>query len=59
MVTIFICLGGKLYFGAYSNGNNNWQGDWISHTISANTWYSVVAAHTAFGAMKFIWMGFW
>ena len=45
-------LGGKLYFGAYSNGNNNWQGDWISHTISANTWYSVVAAHTAFGAMK-------
>ena len=25
-------LGGKLYFGAYSNGNNNWQGDWISHT---------------------------
>ena len=45
-------LGGKLYFGAYSNGNNNWQGDWISYSISSNTWYSVVAAHTAFGAMK-------
>ena len=44
--------GGKLYFGAFSNGNNNWLGDWISGTISSNTWYSVVATFTAFGEMR-------
>ena len=35
MVTIYILV--ETVFQAYSNGNNNWQGDWISHTISANT----------------------
>ena len=44
--------GGKLYFGAFSNGNNSWQGDWVSGTVYSNTWYSVVATFTAFGEMR-------
>ena len=42
---------GSLYAGAYSEASG-WQGDWISHPISANTWYSISFVFSNSGSME-------
>ena len=47
----FYILNGNLYAGAYSEGNG-FQGNWLSHPISINTWYSVVFVFSNSGDME-------
>ena len=40
-----------MYAGAYSQGNG-FPGNWLSHPISINTWYSVVFVFSNSGDME-------
>ena len=47
----FYIFNGSLYAGAYSE-LNGFQGNWLSHPISVNTWYSVVFVFSNSGDME-------